>query len=110
MAIAIEPKLHAMPDRCVALHEGQVCYQRIRLLWGALDKAYDYCVVEQDTGTAVHCWLGGGSNEIKFEFGSNHSQIYQLKRNDGLIVSEVEIVVAWVYKSSRKRSSGWRLF
>jgi len=110
LAVAGEPVLKAVPDRCVALHQGQICYQSIRFVWSQLDRSYDYCVIEKQTESALVCWLGGGASELKFEFGSDQSQTYQLKRNDGEVIGDVEIVVAWVYKSSRKRSTGWRLF
>lgn len=109
-AVGAEPVLAAKPDRCVALHQGQVCYQTVRFVWRALDPVYDYCLLESPGGAVVHCWLGGRTGEITFEFGSAQSQVFELKRSDGELISEVEIVVAWVYKSSRKRSSGWRLF
>lgn len=105
-----EPSLMLKPNRCVALHQGQVCYQEVVFEWEALDAQYNYCIVELNVSRPLHCWLGGRAGRFVYDFGSDKSSRFQLQRDNGSVVAELEIVVAWVYKGRQKRNSGWRLF
>lgn len=105
-----EISLTLKPSRCVALHQGQVCYQEVVFQWEAMDSQFNYCIVELDVARPLHCWLGGRAGRFVYDFGSDKSSRFQLQRDNGSIVGELEIVVAWVYKGRKKRNSGWRLF
>lgn len=105
-----ESSLTLKPNRCVALHQGQVCYQEVVFQWDALDAQYNYCIVELNVARPLYCWLGGRAGRFVYDFGSDKSSRFQLQRDNGSVVAELEIVVAWVYKGRQKRNSGWRLF
>ncbi len=106
----LETLLVLKPNRCIALHQGQTCYQEVVFRWEAQDAQHNYCIVEQESQKPLHCWLGGSPGKFAFDFGSDRSTRFQLQRDDGVVMTELDMVVAWVYKSRRKRGSGWRLF
>lgn len=102
--------LTAAPQRCVALQQGQTCYLQVQFSWPALDDQYNYCLVEDGREKPLHCWLGGSAGEYLHEFRSAVSRRYTLRRGDDRVIAETQVQVAWVYKTRRRSSAGWRLF
>jgi hypothetical protein len=97
------------PLRCVALHQGQVCYQEATLMWSSAS-AGDYCVYVNADDQPLQCWRAQTQGSLTYEFASAESQIFQLKNAQQQVVAEASIEVAWVYKSNTRRKTHWRLF
>lgn len=102
-------QLSVMPTSCVALHRGQLCYQRIRLSWFSSD-GKRYCLFADDSDVLLYC--SSSSHTVYLhEYSSKSSESYSLRLGDeGPIVSSVNVSTSWVYRTGRRSSSGWRLF
>ena len=102
--------LQIKPTKCIALHEGQECYQTLKISWQA-DAADEYCLISPERKDPWHCWSAMQSARLELEFENANSQIFKLVRTrDQKILGEVTIEVAWVYKADSHRESHWRVF
>ena len=102
--------LSVQPNRCIALHEGQYCYQEVHFEWLTLGKNR-YCLYMGDVAGPLACWDGEKLQSFSFEFKSTASERFYIRDESRMqIVYEVKVDVAWVYKNRRKISTGWRLF
>lgn len=110
-AAAPEPAgFSAQPDRCIALHQGQVCYQQVTFNWNTPSSG-EYCLFQLELPEALTCWNGNQQTSQRIDFASSSSLVYQIRgRGQNEVVSQVTVEVAWVYRSSRKSFSRWRLF
>jgi len=100
----------AKPNKCIALHKGQTCYQKIKFSWGALGQG-EYCLYQLSSKQALTCWTNNTRRQFAFEFASADSQEFEIRREDkGVNLAQVKVIIAWVYKTRRKSSSSWRLF
>jgi hypothetical protein len=98
------------PKRCVALRQGQTCYQEVTFKWQQLQIG-DYCLVELPTQEVLKCWQQSRSGEFDFDFQYSQSTIFALrKEGHQQNVSETPITVSWVFKSSKRPKSSWKLF
>jgi hypothetical protein len=98
------------PDKCIALHQGQVCYQDLEFNWQT-PGGTEYCLYEIPKPEAVVCWIGEQLVSHKLEFASATSTLFQIRtRGSDVLLSEVTVEVAWVYRANRKSFSRWRLF
>lgn len=98
------------PSRCIALHRGQTCYQKLKFRWQTPPHGA-YCLVRLPDGTPLTCWQGMSQTSFEHEFRSDSSIIYEVRvKNQSRRLAAVKITVAWVYRTSRKSASGWRLF
>lgn len=97
------------PARCVALHQGQICYQRVQVSWSS-SSIDDYCIYQENRETPLHCWQQQTQGIVEFEFASDASQQMQLKNAQQQVVAESALEVAWVYKANTRRKTHWRLF
>lgn len=103
-------QLQSKPNRCVALHQGQVCYQNVQLLWRAA-QASDYCIYQQQAEAPLHCWKSAIEGEYFYAFASETPvQLQLVNVRTKASVAETTIEVAWVYKSSSRRKTHWRIF
>ena len=110
IAYADENILRIKPVRCIALHEGQVCYQKLNISWQA-DLADSYCLYQQDNKTPLMCWDNLSAGRWTYEFEGKATQKFVLvRKQDAKQISEVSIEVAWVYDASSRRESHWRVF
>lgn len=102
-------ELAAKPTSCVALHRGQLCFQKIRFTWVAeLDRLY--CLYQDDKDTALYC-SEDRKNVYVHEYASETYQSFSLLDVEtGNVVSRLKVNTAWVYRTGRRSSSGWRLF
>ena len=102
--------LSVKPSRCVALRQGQQCYQKLQFVWHSSGEDR-ICLYERDGKEALACWASTTPYKFSYRFNSAQNKTFLLKNErTQLTLSEVEVVVAWVYKSSKKVSTGWRLF
>lgn len=109
VAEADEPtKLNAKPGRCVALRQGQNCYQKIKFTWNVTKTGY-YCLYQVSHDVPLACWEDQNLKSLTFAFESTESETFVLKLDD-LVIDETNVNVSWVYKSSKRVSTGWRLF
>ena len=102
--------LHIKPARCIALHEGQVCYQKLKINWrvAAVDT---YCLYQQGNNEPLLCWVNKTDGAGIYEFVGNKSSTFLLvRKSDAQVVAQMNIDVAWVYDSSSHRESHWRIF
>lgn len=103
-------QLHPKPNRCVALHQGQVCYQDVVLSWH-VDHAGEYCLYQEHAEHPLHCWEGLSSSQYKYAFASDTSIKLQLvKMPSKTLIAAAIVEVAWVYKANTRRQTHWRLF
>lgn len=103
-------QLQAKPNRCVALHQGQVCYQDIVLYWHA-DRTGEYCLYQKLAQEPLHCWQAQTSGEYRYAFASDAPvQLQLVSMNNKTQVAETQIDIAWVYKANTRRKTHWRLF
>lgn len=110
MADAPIAQLQSKPNRCVALHQGQVCYQEIILYWHA-DRSGEYCLYQKQAQEPLHCWQAQASGEYRYAFASDTPvQVQLVSMNNKTQVAETQIDIAWVYKANTRRKTHWRLF
>lgn len=102
--------LKVKPDKCIALHKGQTCYQKVWFSW-RLDSDQQYCLYEVSRKVPLVCWEGSERRSFLYRFESSESRQYQIVQSEERkLIAEVEIVLSWVYRSRRNSSRGWRLF
>ncbi len=105
-----EVSLKTKPSRCVALRQGQVCYQKVTLNWQA-EVPGDYCLFEENSNSLLQCWSQSTSGKVKIPFKSDKDIRFTLRqKSTQRILTEATVIVAWVYKTSKQPRSSWRLF
>jgi hypothetical protein len=102
------------PDRCVAMTEGQTCYQTVTVSWQSTELE-SYCLFEENSDTALVCWDNANEGEAKLAFESSESVTYRLRLSKNptetkKVVAEQNVLVTWVYSKTKKRRNSWRLF
>lgn len=106
----VTAQLQLKPGRCVALHQGQVCYQRVQLEWRAAQAGH-YCLYQKSADQPLHCWQNVSAGEYVYAFASDTSvQLQLLDAQTQALVAQAELEVAWVYKANTRRKTQWRLF
>lgn len=103
--------LRLEPARCIALHRGQTCYQRTKILW-KLSAISDVCVFDEESEKPIQCWEAANQGILKIDFQSSSDKVYFLKSGKKVIAS-TEMRVAWVYNRGGKRvakKQSWRMF
>ncbi len=96
------------PARCVALHQGQVCYQHLQVSWRS-DIQGNYCLYQDQQIEPLYCWQEQTQGTYEFDFASDAATQLQLKMG-GQVVADATMEVAWVYKANTRRKTHWRLF
>ncbi|WP_065187809.1 DUF3019 domain-containing protein [Shewanella woodyi] len=100
----------ATPERCVALHKGQTCYQDVLFQWQT-PQVGSYCLVMSQSLHQLACWNGQAVQKYQYSFEGDSTTTFSLIRNDEAEpLAEVKVVVTWVYKAPKQSQSGWRLF
>lgn len=103
-------KLQVSPDRCISLHQNQMCYQVVTFSW-SLPTVGNYCLFEEHKAAPILCWQDAGRSSFKYDFQSDHAIEYEIRRPGAQeVLARVRVRVASVYSSPRKSVSGWRLF
>ena len=98
------------PGQCIALHKGQVCYKSLAFRWHTPETG-KYCLYMQEKSKPLLCWHGREKSTYTYELASRKSITFEIRpQNSETVLSKVNVKVAWVYQSSRKINSGWRLF
>ncbi|NTS76076.1 DUF3019 domain-containing protein [Catenovulum sp. SM1970] len=99
--------LKIKPQKCIALHQGQTCYQTLSIE-ALVPSNEEYCIFQNNQ--EISCWHAR-QHQFEFEFEATQSQMFELRHKvSGQTLAESKVTVAWVYKSKRKSASGWRLF
>ncbi|MCZ2723463.1 DUF3019 domain-containing protein [Marinomonas sp. 15G1-11] len=102
--------LKVEPNRCIALRQGQTCYQTLVFKW-SVPAEKEYCFFQVPDSRPLTCWYGRGVLSYKGNFELDRSTVYQIRIKDkDVSVLETKVKVAWVYKTDRKNYSEWRLF
>lgn len=102
-------QLSAKPNKCIALRKGQACYQTVNFYWRTPAEG-DYCLYAEGQSAPLHCWQGAGAPPLRYEFVGQQSQTFVIRSAQGVRLTQLDLVVAWVYTSGRRDSGGWRLF
>ncbi|KGJ92428.1 DUF3019 domain-containing protein [Thalassotalea sp. ND16A] len=103
-------QLEVTPKPCVALRKGQKCYLEVTFSWSHAQVG-DYCLVNITTNTIMKCWQKQAKGELNIDFQSTLSNDFAVRKKDSAInLARTRIPVAWVYKSSKRAKSTWRLF
>ena len=101
--------LKVSPQKCVALKQGNICYQDIGIKWQSPEIGH-YCLYLETRNEPLKCWENADSGQFSFEFSeSDSSRISLRNENSNELLGESRIEVKWVYKSKRK-STSWRVF
>jgi len=103
------PYLQARPGTCVALHKGQVCFQKVSLSWNSPD-AQRMCLFIGDTEQALHCSSKVQATYVHAYQSKTSQQFYLRKGEAGPVLAAASVNTAWVYRTGRRSSSSWRLF
>lgn len=107
--LAEDPQLQAQPRKCVALKQGNTCYQDIDVFWRT-PAAGHYCLYLQTRDSPLECWQDSRQGKYEFEFAEAASANLLLRdEKNNRLVEQIEIEVKWVY-SSRRKTSAWRVF
>ncbi len=102
--------LNVNPERCVALRQGQVCYQEIKFTWQAFTAAH-LCLYDEESITPIKCWKGKSQGSFEMDFQSSTSRSYILRNEDSQEkIATAKFIVAWVYGNKKRRRTSWRLF
>jgi len=103
-------QLKVTPKPCVALRKGQKCYLEVTFNW-LHPQASDYCLVNTTTNNTMKCWSRQAKGEFKVDFQSRLSNDFALRRPKSTTdLARTKIPVAWVYKSTKRAKSTWRIF
>lgn len=98
------------PTRCVALRQGQTCYLEADVKWKA-SKAGNYCLANLTTGVLVQCWKNQSSGDLILDFEGVSSNDFALREeSQSTDLAKGQIMVAWVFSSSKRNKSNWKLF
>lgn len=107
---AVLPELVAKPRRCVALRQGQTCYQRATLSWQTAEEGY-YCLYSVGKKTPLSCWKDAKEGSFSLQFKASETQQFQLRHgNKNSVLATTELTVAWVYENKKRGRASWRLF
>ena len=103
-------QLSVTPKPCVALRKGQTCYLEVTFNWQH-PTMNNYCLVNVTTNKTMKCWEQQANGEFSFDFQSSMSHDFALRQQASTIdIVSTTIPVAWVYQSSKRAKSTWRLF
>lgn len=109
-SLSLTNSVNLTPARCVALHQGQRCYQKIIITWQA-SQQNDYCLVIKEAAKQLYCWQQTMNANYRYDFSSDITEIIQLiNTQNQQVIAEAKIELAWVYKSNSRRKTHWRLF
>lgn len=101
--------LRVTPASCVALHRGQVCFQRLQLRWEN-PEGLRLCLFHQAASEALHC-TAVSTALYRHEYRSDDSEVFTLREAmSGEVLATATVTTAWVYRTGKRSSSGWRLF
>jgi len=103
-------QLKVTPKPCVALRKGQKCYLEVTFSWQHPEIS-NYCLVNSTTNKTIKCWRQQTKGQYSFDFQSRLSNDFALRKQESSVnIARTPITVAWVYKSSKRAKSTWRLF
>jgi len=103
-------QLKVTPKPCVALRKGQKCYLEVNFSWQH-PQVSDYCLVNTTTSKIIKCWQQQGHGQFNLDFQSKLTNDFSLRHKaSNKDLASTQIPVAWVYKSSKRAKSTWRLF
>ncbi|PHQ76892.1 MAG: hypothetical protein COB74_00760 [Shewanella sp.] len=100
----------ATPERCIALHKGQTCYQDVLFRWQTPESG-QYCLVLTQDHRKLTCWNGKAVQQYQYSFEGNKTTSFSLIHDGEILpLAQLKVVVTWVYKAPKQSGSGWRLF
>lgn len=112
IAQQLDVTMQATPARCVALHQGQTCYQLIDISW-LITKKGSYCLFISSSAQALTCWQQSDKQTGFFQYDvqSTEDVVFSIKNmHSQQTLAQLRFEIAWVYNQSQQRRSSWRLF
>ncbi|WP_197061244.1 DUF3019 domain-containing protein [Colwellia psychrerythraea] len=108
------PKLTLTPNQCISLHQGQQCFVTVNISW-QMSHAGKYCLYSSLQNKKITCWLMTKSAQFKQELVIDKDVTFTLKSMDdaienGEVIANAVLELAWVHKKSRRSHSAWRVF
>ena len=98
------------PERCVALRQGQTCYQEVTFSWQQPQPG-NYCLINLATKQLLRCWQNTNQGKFNLDFQATQSTDFALRaEKQQTDLSTTQITVSWVFKSSKRPRSRWKLF
>ena len=105
-----EVQLKAEPNRCITLHQGQVCYQQVTFSWQTPNDG-QFCLHSELSQTALTCWQGATQTGYNYTFEASESTYFEIRpKGEDQVLGRIKVQVAAVYKTSTRSHSRWRLF
>jgi hypothetical protein len=102
--------LFVSPQRCVALRQGQTCYQEVTFSWRLAQKE-NVCLINLLNKQVLKCWQNTEQGKFDLDFQSTQSTDFVLRaEKQDIDLSTTHITVSWVFKSSKRPKSSWKLF
>jgi hypothetical protein len=102
--------LFVSPQRCVALRQGQTCYQEVTFSWRLAQKE-NVCLINLLNKQVLKCWQNTAQGKFDLDFQSTQSTDFVLRaEKQDIDLSKTHITVSWVFKSSKRPKSSWKLF
>jgi hypothetical protein len=102
--------LFVTPERCVALRQGQTCYQEVTFSWHLPQKG-NYCLMNLSTKQILKCWQNTDQGRFNLDFQATQSTDFSLRaEKQDTDLSKTHITVSWVFKSSKRPKASWKLF
>ena len=106
----VDVELSIKPDRCVALREGQDCYQGLVIRWSGKAVGH-YCLLEGVDKKMLKCWEESKTGVLKYDFQASKSTSFSLVvMPEGNLIASTTMQVSWVYKARKRQRMNWRLF
>lgn len=102
--------LRVKPNKCISLHKGQSCYQKLKFRWHIVETG-KFCLFQQSNPIALVCWENSERSSYQYSLTTTQNEIFQIrKQGQTQSITETTVTRAWVYKTKRKSTSSWRLF
>ena len=111
--IPYEPKAHLLSyEEITRLLKvlGKLGFQKVRFSWHHPNPG-NFCVVNTSTTQIIKCWQHSSKGEFMHDFQASESNSFALREAQGETdLSQTSITVSWVFKSSKRPKSSWKLF
>ncbi len=98
------------PNKCVALHQGQTCYQELHFSWRIYLQG-EFCLHITSQAEPLVCWESDERTSFEYDFQSHQGADFIIvEKNTSSSLAAVNVNTAWVYKSKKRKTGSWRLF
>lgn len=96
------------PQKCVALHKGQTCYQKLKFHWNSTNQ--NLCLFRKGEEKPLHCASNDKPVSYHYELAASEGSYFELRNASDESVATLFVDVVSVYKGKRRATTGWRIF